>query len=140
MNISFVPFTVLWALLAIVVLALVVYRKMVSSKEQETLHLADAAEANHQAVIAHKLEWIDRWGKLLTDGGWTYFGTFRYGDIVGQGQGETDEGDYEGLVFSNGYPGGPPPLCGSSLSARASRSSPTCRWRSCASTCAAITR
>ena len=66
MNISFVPFTVLWALLAILVLALVVYRKMVSSKEQETLHLADLAEANHQAVIAQKLEWIDKWGKLLT--------------------------------------------------------------------------
>jgi hypothetical protein len=66
MNISFVPFTVLWALLSIAVLALIAYRKMVSSKEEETLHLADAAEANHQAVIAHKLEWIDKWGKLLT--------------------------------------------------------------------------
>ena len=66
MNISFVPFTVLWALLAIVVLAFVAYRKIVSSQEQETLHLADAAEANHQAVIGQKLEWIDKWGKLLT--------------------------------------------------------------------------
>lgn len=66
MNISFVPFTVLWALLAIVVLALIVYRKLVSSQEQETLHLADATEANHQAVIARKLDWIDKWGKLLT--------------------------------------------------------------------------
>ena len=66
MNISFVPFKVIWALLAIVVLALIAYRKVVSSKEEETLHLADASEANHQAVIAHKLEWIDKWGKLLT--------------------------------------------------------------------------
>ena len=66
MNISFVPFAVVWALLAIVVVALIVYRKMVSSKEEETLHLADATEANHQAVIANKLEWIDKWGKLLT--------------------------------------------------------------------------
>ena len=66
MNISFVPFTVVWAVLAIVVLALLVYRKLVSSKEEETLHLADATEANHQAVIARKLEWIDKWGKLLT--------------------------------------------------------------------------
>ena len=66
MNISFVPFTVLWALLAIVVLALVAYRKLVSSKEEETLHLADRAEANNQAAIAHTLEWIDKWGKLLT--------------------------------------------------------------------------
>jgi hypothetical protein len=66
MDISFVPFTVIWALLAIVVLALLVYRKLVSSKEEETLHLADATEANHQAVIGQKLEWIDKWGKLLT--------------------------------------------------------------------------
>jgi hypothetical protein len=66
MNISFVPFTVVWALLAIVVLGLIVYRKLVSLKEEETLHLADATEANHQAVIAHKLDWIDKWGKLLT--------------------------------------------------------------------------
>ena len=35
-------------------------------QEEETLHLSDPAEANHQAVIAHKLEWIDKWGKLLT--------------------------------------------------------------------------
>ena len=66
MDISFVPFTVIWALLAIVVLALLAYRKLVSSKEEETLHLADAAEQNHQAVIARRLDWIDKWGKLLT--------------------------------------------------------------------------
>jgi len=66
MNISFVPFAVLWALLAIVVLSLNAYRKMVSLQEEETLHLSDAAEANHQAVIARKLDWIDKWGKLLT--------------------------------------------------------------------------
>jgi len=63
---SFVPFTVVWALLAVVVLGLLGYRKLVSSQEEETLHLADAAEANHQAVIARKLDWIDKWGKVLT--------------------------------------------------------------------------
>jgi hypothetical protein len=63
---SFVPFTVLWGLVAIVVLALVAYRKLVSLQEEETLHLTNAAEANHQAVIARKLDWIDKWGKLLT--------------------------------------------------------------------------
>jgi len=66
MNISFVPFSVLWMLVAIVVLALVAYRKLVSLQEEETLHLTNAAEANHQAVIARKLDWIDKWGKLLT--------------------------------------------------------------------------
>ena len=66
MNISFVPFAVLWALLAVVVLALIAYRKVVSLQEEETLHLGDPAGANHQAVIARKLDWIDKWGKLLT--------------------------------------------------------------------------
>jgi hypothetical protein len=66
MNISFVPFAVLWVLVAIVVLGLVAYRKLVSLQEEETLHLANASEANHQAVIARKLDWIDKWGKLLT--------------------------------------------------------------------------
>ena len=66
MKLSFVPFGVLWVLVAIVVLALVAYRKLVSLQEEETLHLANAAEANHQAVIARKLDWIDKWGKLLT--------------------------------------------------------------------------
>jgi len=63
---SFVPFTVVWALLAVVVLGLLGYRKLVSSQEEESLHLGDAAEANHQAVIASKLDWIDKWGKVLT--------------------------------------------------------------------------
>jgi hypothetical protein len=66
MNISFAPFAVVWALLAIVVLALIAYRKVVSLQEEETLHLSNPAEASHQAVIASKLDWIDKWGKLLT--------------------------------------------------------------------------
>ena len=66
MNISFVPFAVLWVLIAIVVLTLIAYRKVVSLQEEETLHLGNPAEANHQAVIARKLDWIDKWGKLLT--------------------------------------------------------------------------
>jgi hypothetical protein len=66
MNISFVPFAVLWVLLAIVVFTLIAYRKVVSLQEEETLHLGNPAEANHQAFIAQKLEWIDKWGKLLT--------------------------------------------------------------------------
>ena len=36
---SFIPFAVLWVLVAIVVMALVAYRKLVSLQEEETLHL-----------------------------------------------------------------------------------------------------
>jgi hypothetical protein len=65
---TYTPFTVLWVLLALVVLALIAYRKVVSSKEDETLHLGAGAEAvpAQQTAIAHKLDVIDKWGKLLT--------------------------------------------------------------------------
>lgn len=65
---TYTPFTVLWVLLAVVVLALIAYRKIVSNKEDETLHLGSGAEAvpAQQAAIAHKLDVIDKWGKLLT--------------------------------------------------------------------------
>jgi hypothetical protein len=68
MNINFTPFTILWALLAAVVLALIAYRKTVSMKEDETLHLGPGGEnvPMEQAAIAHKLEVIDKWGRLLT--------------------------------------------------------------------------
>jgi len=64
----YVPFAVLWLALALVVLGLIAYRKIVSSQEDETIHLGSGSEAvpAHQAAIAHKLDVIDKWGKLLT--------------------------------------------------------------------------
>jgi len=65
MNIT--PFAILWALLAVVVLGLIAYRRIVSNKEDESIHLAEGqAVNNQQMLIAHKLEVIDKWGKLLT--------------------------------------------------------------------------
>ena len=66
MHIDFTPFTVIWGLLALVVLAMAGYRKAISVKEEETLHLTDPVETNHQVQIAQKLEVVDKWGKLLT--------------------------------------------------------------------------
>jgi hypothetical protein len=67
MNINYVPFTVVWGLLAFAVLALIGYRRVVSAKEDETLHLAGGPAVNdQQAFIAHRLAVIDKWGKLLT--------------------------------------------------------------------------
>ena len=65
---SYTPFTILWVLLAAVVLGLIAYRKTVSNKEDETLHLGSGTEGVpvQQAAIAHKLDVIDKWGKLLT--------------------------------------------------------------------------
>lgn len=66
MNINFTPFAILWAVLALVVLVMAGYRKMVSGHEDETLHLTNPSESAHQVSIADKLEHIDKWGKLLT--------------------------------------------------------------------------
>lgn len=67
-HMTYTPFTVLWVFLALVVLGLIAYRKLVSNKEDETIHLGSGSEAvpAQQAAIAHKLDVIDKWGKLLT--------------------------------------------------------------------------
>ena len=65
---GYTPLIVLWALLASVVLALIVYRRVVSAHEDATLHLGRGSEAvpSPQSAVAHKLDAIDKWGKLLT--------------------------------------------------------------------------
>jgi hypothetical protein len=52
--------------LALVVVAMALYRRSISVKDEETLHLSDPSESAHQVVIAHKLEHVDKWGKVLT--------------------------------------------------------------------------
>jgi hypothetical protein len=57
---------------------------------------------------------------------WSYAGTFRYGDIVGEGKVsiEDDEGNlgliYSGPILSTPFPGGPASLCGEPTGGRAS--------------------
>ena len=62
------PFAVAWAFLVAAVIALAVYRRIVSLHEDDYVHVADA-EAGAipvQAAAAQKLEVVDRWGKILT--------------------------------------------------------------------------
>ena len=68
MNLNLFPFIVLWVVLAATVIGLIVYRKKVAAAEDDTLHVTDGAAGmvQRQAVVAHKLESIDRWGKTLT--------------------------------------------------------------------------
>jgi hypothetical protein len=66
---NFVPFVTLWILLAMTVVALFIWRKTVSSKEDDNLHVLDAASGEktaQQAVVAQKLDLIDKWGKIVT--------------------------------------------------------------------------
>ncbi len=66
---SFIPFIVLWCLLAVTIMALFVWRKMVASKEDDNLHVLDGASAvksSEQVAVAQKLDLIDKWGKIVT--------------------------------------------------------------------------
>ncbi len=66
--IKLLPYAIVWGILAVVVIALAVMRKIIASREIDTLHVSDASVAslNEQATLSHKLDSIDKWGKLLT--------------------------------------------------------------------------
>ena len=57
-----------WVFLGVVTLGLAFYRKLITMKEEDLVHLADGEERliPGQVALAHKLELIDRWGKILT--------------------------------------------------------------------------
>jgi len=65
MNISLLPFLYPWVALALAVIGLLVWRKVVASHEDDNLHVLDGGGAD-QTVVAHKLDQIDKWGKILT--------------------------------------------------------------------------
>ena len=66
MNINFLPLIVAWGLMAVSVLVLLVWRKSVAREEDDQVHLLNTAGIGHQAEVAHKLEVIDKWGKIVT--------------------------------------------------------------------------
>jgi len=67
MNMSLFPFLILWCVMAAIVLALIIWRKTVSSHEDTVVHvMSDAPALSEQVNVAHKLETIDKWGKMIT--------------------------------------------------------------------------
>ena len=65
MNINLLPYAVFWGVLAIVVLFLIIYRKSVADREDDSIHL-EGGVSSQQVALAHRLELIDKWGKTLT--------------------------------------------------------------------------
>ena len=65
MNLDLRPYIAIWAVLALGVLVLFVRRRMVSSKEDDQLHVMSGVNPD-QVAIAAKLDVIDKWGKILT--------------------------------------------------------------------------
>ena len=62
---NLLPYAIFWGVLAIAVLILIIYRKQISSHEDDSIHL-EGSIATEQVAMAHRLALIDRWGKLLT--------------------------------------------------------------------------
>jgi putative heme iron utilization protein len=60
--------TVIWVAMAVVTAGLALYRKFVSREEVDVIHLRDneSAVVSSQETFAHRLDAIDRWGKILT--------------------------------------------------------------------------
>ena len=71
MNSNLMPFVIVWIALAVVVIVLIAWRKMVSSHEDDTLHVAEPDSVQEgvlreQKDVARKMGQIDKWGKTLT--------------------------------------------------------------------------
>jgi hypothetical protein len=67
MHVNLTPFIVLGALMVLSVIALIVVRQSIARKEDDSLHvLHGAAVAPEQVTVAHKLDAIDKWGKIVT--------------------------------------------------------------------------
>jgi len=61
-------FVIFWAILGLATLALALYRKFVSMREDDYLHLSAGEERYipQQVATFHKIGVIDRWGISLT--------------------------------------------------------------------------
>lgn len=57
----------LWLALGAIVAVLALYRKFISSREDDIVHVSgESAAVTRQVSMAQKLEKIDHWGKILT--------------------------------------------------------------------------
>lgn len=66
---NLIPYMVLWSVLAATVLGLALYRKLLTIHgDDEFVHLAAGEEKMipQQIALGNKLDFIDRWGKILT--------------------------------------------------------------------------
>lgn len=64
---SLMPFFVIWACVALALMGLLVYRKLVSTHEDDFVHFAEgeARMITQQVEVAGKLDAVDRWTKIL---------------------------------------------------------------------------
>jgi hypothetical protein len=68
MNTNLTPFVVIWAFLGATTLGLALYRKLLSLREDDYIHVADSQTklVSEQFTLARKMDAIDKWGKSIT--------------------------------------------------------------------------
>jgi hypothetical protein len=65
---TFTPYVVTWAVFAVIVLALAIYRNLLALHEDDNLHIAAGEQQliPKQMAFFRMMDTIDRWGKGLT--------------------------------------------------------------------------
>ena len=65
---NWTPYLIVWICLGVATLGLALYRKFLTMKEDDYIHVEDwkAGEVGKQEAAAHKFHAIDRWGEALT--------------------------------------------------------------------------
>lgn len=65
---KFTPYVVMWAILAVIVLALALYRNLMALHEDDNLHIATGEERliPKQLAFYRVMDRIDHWGEGLT--------------------------------------------------------------------------
>ena len=65
---TWTPYVAIWSFFALIVIVLAAYRKMLSSQEDDSLHVTDGTKnlVAGQVAAAQKIEVVEKWGKLLT--------------------------------------------------------------------------
>ena len=67
-HMNWTPYITVWSFFAAIVLALAAYRKMLSTREDDSIHVSEGASRliPEQIATAHRIEVIEKWGKSLT--------------------------------------------------------------------------
>lgn len=64
---NLIGYVIGWAILTLCVVGLALYRKYFSSREEGAPEMFGSdAFIHHEADVAHRLDVIDKWGKVLT--------------------------------------------------------------------------
>jgi hypothetical protein len=65
---NWTPYVATWSFFAAIVLGLAIYRKMLSIREDDSLHVSDggARLVTEQIANARRIDVVEKWGKSLT--------------------------------------------------------------------------